>query len=307
MNALALALSLLLFQDKPGTAADVEKLKAELDRKAALVEALQRQLDSANQKLQDREKAAASARALEQRKELDEDEKKLPALRALRAIQPAVAPLPLPAPATPQWDLHVLGRITAIANEISLAVISLGSDDGVRDGDEFTIQRQDQEVGRLKVDRADRKWSAGKFTGSARNGDEVRRTGLKDTLKWVVQTKPLPLPSAPSAELQSLRKELDEVRAQVRQLSDKLVPSWQGSGVSVEETPEELRAHLGILRGLLVRRVREGSPAERMGLKPNDVVPDLLEAQLIEAIETGMPIPLVRQGQRIKIQGAKGR
>jgi S1-C subfamily serine protease len=110
---------------------------------------------------------------------------------------------------------------------------------------------------------------------------------------------------ASADELRAIRKELDEVRSQVRQLSDRIVPSWQGAGVSVEEAPEELKAHLGFHRGLIVRRVREGSPAEKIGLKANDVVPDLLEAQLLQAIEAGTPLQVIRQGQKVRPAAGK--
>jgi hypothetical protein len=42
-------------------------------------------------------------------------------------------------------------------------------------------------------------------------------------------------------------------------------------------------------------------------LKPHDVIPDLLEAQLVEALESGMPIHLIRQGAKVRLPGAKGR
>jgi S1-C subfamily serine protease len=106
-----------------------------------------------------------------------------------------------------------------------------------------------------------------------------------------------------SDEVQALRKELDDVRSQVRQLTDKLLPAYQGAGVSVEDAAEPLREHLGISRGLVVRRVREGSPAEKAGLKPNDVIPDVLEPQLVEAIESGKPIDLIRQGAKQRLKG----
>jgi hypothetical protein len=54
------------------------------------------------------------------------------------------------------------GKVTAVANEIGLVVISVGKDDGVLEGDEFTIFRGGDFVAKIVVDRADRKWSAGK-------------------------------------------------------------------------------------------------------------------------------------------------
>ncbi|HXX93605.1 MAG TPA: hypothetical protein VEN81_08220, partial [Planctomycetota bacterium] len=54
------------------------------------------------------------------------------------------------------------GKVTAVANEIGLVVISIGKDDGVMEGDEFTVYRGGDFVAKIQIDRADRKWSAGK-------------------------------------------------------------------------------------------------------------------------------------------------
>ena len=54
------------------------------------------------------------------------------------------------------------GKVTAVANEIGLVVISIGKDDGVLEGDEFTVYRGGDFVAKVVIDRADRKWSAGK-------------------------------------------------------------------------------------------------------------------------------------------------
>jgi hypothetical protein len=53
-------------------------------------------------------------------------------------------------------------KVTAVANEIGLVVISIGKDDGVIEGDEFTVYRGGDFVAKVVIDRADRKWSAGK-------------------------------------------------------------------------------------------------------------------------------------------------
>jgi hypothetical protein len=49
-----------------------------------------------------------------------------------------------------------------VAKEIGLVVISIGKDDGVLEGDELTVYRSGEVVAKIAVDRADRKWSAGK-------------------------------------------------------------------------------------------------------------------------------------------------
>lgn len=54
------------------------------------------------------------------------------------------------------------GKVTAVANEIGLVVISVGKDAGVGEGDEFTVYRGGDFVAKIVIDRADRKWAAGK-------------------------------------------------------------------------------------------------------------------------------------------------
>jgi hypothetical protein len=54
------------------------------------------------------------------------------------------------------------GKVTAVANEIGLVVISVGKDAGVLEGDEFTIFRGGDFVAKIVIDRADRSWAAGK-------------------------------------------------------------------------------------------------------------------------------------------------
>lgn len=54
------------------------------------------------------------------------------------------------------------GKVTAVANEIGLVVISIGKDDGVLEGDEFTVYRGGEFIAKIVIDRSDRKWSAGK-------------------------------------------------------------------------------------------------------------------------------------------------
>ena len=188
--------------------------------------------------------------------------------------------------------------VSAVANEIGLVVISAGRDRGILEKDEFTIYRGGDFVAKGVVDRADRQWSAAKITLKKidpRVGDSV------SNLIFVTPPAGAAVAAPPADELKALRKELDEVRKQVRTLSDTLVPAWQGPGLALEEAPEELRAHLGIARGVLVRRVREGSAAEKAGLKANDLIPDLSEAELLDALQKPAPIRILRQGRELKI------
>lgn len=54
------------------------------------------------------------------------------------------------------------GKVTAVANDIGLLVISIGKDDGVLEGDDFTVYRGGDFVAKVSIDRSDRKWAAGK-------------------------------------------------------------------------------------------------------------------------------------------------
>jgi len=63
-----------------------------------------------------------------------------------------------------------------VANEIGMVVISIGKDDGVLEGDEFTAYRGGDFVAKIVLDRADRKWAAGKIVlkkTDPRVGDDV--------------------------------------------------------------------------------------------------------------------------------------
>jgi len=68
------------------------------------------------------------------------------------------------------------GKATAVATEIGLVVISIGKDDGVREGDEFTVFRGGDFVAKVAIDRTDLKWSGGKVVlkkTDPRPGDDV--------------------------------------------------------------------------------------------------------------------------------------
>jgi hypothetical protein len=311
MNAIALVLSALLCS-QAGQDSEADRLRKELEKVKADNVVAMRQLEVALAQLRElndklaKKNAAAEAPPVGQ---LTKEYKALAEKTAEMARDKEKYTAPAPAPATPAPRLYTHftvpeSKITAVASEIGLVVLSIGKDDGVVEGQTYTITRGGESIATVIVDRADRKWAAGKMTkktSEPRVGDAVVAE------QAVAKTPPTGLARTSADELKIIRKELDDVRLEVRKLSDRIVPLWQGQGVSVEEAPEELRAHLSILRGLLVRRLREGSPAEKAGLQVNDVVPDLLEAQLVQAIESGMPIHVIRQGQRVRLPGAMGK
>lgn len=116
-----------------------------------------------------------------------------------------------------------------------------------------------------------------------------------------------PLPKGSADELRALRSELDAVRRQVRALSDRLLPSFHDLGVATEPLSEELRTHLGLGAGVIVRQVREGSPAERAGLQPGDIVPGRTEAHLSDAIRQGSTLEVLRRGRSTLLPPNRGR
>jgi hypothetical protein len=68
------------------------------------------------------------------------------------------------------------GKVTAVAPEVGLVVISIGKDDGNFEGDEFTVYRGGDFVAKIQLDRADRRWAAGKIVlkkSDPRVGDDV--------------------------------------------------------------------------------------------------------------------------------------
>ncbi len=58
----------------------------------------------------------------------------------------------------------IQAKVTAVAPEIHLAVLSVGDQDGVQVGDEFLILRGEERIARIVIDRLDRKWCAGKLS-----------------------------------------------------------------------------------------------------------------------------------------------
>jgi hypothetical protein len=73
-------------------------------------------------------------------------------------------------------------QVTAVARELDLVVISIGRDAGVNEGDEFTIYRGSEFIGKIAVDRLDRAWASGRIVlkGKAepRIGDQASNNVL---------------------------------------------------------------------------------------------------------------------------------
>ena len=279
---------------------DVESLKKEVAKLREKTLIFERQLEVQMTQLQELtaklqkandEKAFAKVEAERMAKDLAKlEEEHVRLARARKAIDDPVRVAP---PA---------GQVTACDSSVNLVVLSIGSDDGVKEGHEFTIHRNGAFVAKVIVNKVDRKWSAAKVTlkkDDPRVADSATRAiaATGPVAPPAVDTKPA-RPAESSEAVKAIREELDEVRRQVRELSDRLLPSWSKVGAAIEALSPEMKGHLGIEKGMLVRRVEAGSKAEKAGLKAFDVISGMSEAEAIDAIESGRALPIVRGGKR---------
>jgi len=118
---------------------------------------------------------------------------------------------PTPRQSAPS-ERSLTGKVTATAIEIALVVVSLGSDQGVSAGDEFTVSRNAEDVARIVIDRVDTKWSAGRIVEKIidpKVADDVilRKTAPKMTISTQER---LDLQSAASLESIRLKMGLKE-------------------------------------------------------------------------------------------------
>ena len=105
------------------------------------------------------------------------------------------------------------GKVTAVADQIGLVVISLGKDDGVLEGDEFSIYRGGELVAKIVIDRADRKWAAGKVVlkkSDPKVADDVSNAKPMAPRKTISSEERLDLQSAANLELIRFKMGLKE-------------------------------------------------------------------------------------------------
>jgi beta-lactamase regulating signal transducer with metallopeptidase domain len=103
-----------------------------------------------------------------------------------------------PPPSVTAPRIPLIGKITAVATEIGLVIISIGKDDGVVEGDELTIQRAGEFVAKILIDRLDRKWSAGKVFQKKSDplvADDVTNHLSFSAPRTVVDPTPTPAPA----------------------------------------------------------------------------------------------------------------
>jgi serine protease Do len=105
------------------------------------------------------------------------------------------------------------------------------------------------------------------------------------------------------------------VKFLVPQLAEKGKVDWGWLGVAIAEVPEDQAGKYGLVepRGVLVRGVMPGQPAERAGLRPNDVVTSVDGApvdgpsdlqRIISLAPIGRPVKLsvLREGQPAEVE-----
>jgi hypothetical protein len=106
----------------------------------------------------------------------------------------------------PPLKRAVTGKVTALALEAGLVVISLGTDNGVQLGDEFAIRRNDELVAKIVIDRVDAAWAAGKIVlkkSDPKVADDVTKEGVRPPRKTISTEERLDLQS--EASLESIR------------------------------------------------------------------------------------------------------
>jgi beta-lactamase regulating signal transducer with metallopeptidase domain/tetratricopeptide (TPR) repeat protein len=171
-------------------------------------------------------------------------------------LQSHAAKAPVPPPSVPTPRIPLIGKVTAVAKEIGLVVISIGKDDGVMEGDEFTVYRGGDFVAKIQIDRADRKWSAGKVVlkkTDPRVADEVSnhiyvsalRAGGNPTLAPVVT----PDVQKPNATLRIIER--------VQPTMVPLMSRAPQDGISPQDWLELVKARLEVQRA----RVKEAQIA----------------------------------------------
>lgn len=78
-------------------------------------------------------------------------------------------------------------KVTAVDANLGLVIISVGRDDGVLEGTEYTIYRGSSFIAKIAIDKVDRKWSAARVTlktkEDPRVSDDVTNNVLTSTYK----------------------------------------------------------------------------------------------------------------------------
>ena len=182
----ASALTVSAQSDPQALEKELQKLKAESADKSARIQDLQKQLDQAKTLAERAEKDLGTL-----------EEKHVE--QARRNKQAADLVKMLGVLSGESLKTHV----TAVADEIGLVVISAGTENGVKEGDDFKISRNGWFIAQVKVDRTDRKWCAAKViqkSGNPQVGDDAAKL-YKSHLEAPAPVVAVPaVPAAPAPD-----------------------------------------------------------------------------------------------------------
>ncbi len=193
----------------PAAPDDIEALKERVAQQEELIKKLTKELNEARKTLEEHLKKEKAAQ-----------------LPTLGDARPAVQP-----------ELPVEGQITDVRMKLKRVLTSLGSKDGVKQGDTFEVRRVDRKIGKIRVGNAVYKdWSNADVLESEVDfikGDKVVRVARAPIqappAEQPVQKTPVEVPEVPRTEAEKLSKRLDvleglcaDLAKQVGRLADRL-------------------------------------------------------------------------------------
>lgn len=209
-----------VIQDAESAQSDLQAFVRQSELQLAQMQELTKQIEEHRTKLArtENEKSPAAAEVGSLRQQIERlesqlgflEEQHVERVRGRRNLEEKVNAIALAGAnvnVAPKKSLQA--KVTAVATETGLVVLSIGKDDGVLEGDEFSIFRGGDFVAKLVIDRLDRKWAAGKIVHQA----QAPRVG-DDASNLIVPTPPADLPEAERLDRESLRG-IREMRAKL--------------------------------------------------------------------------------------------
>jgi tetratricopeptide (TPR) repeat protein len=131
------------------------------------------------------------------------------------------------------------GRVAAVSEEIGLVILSLGKDDGVLEGNEFTVTRGGEFITKIVITRVDRKWSAGWMVVPPRGGG--MRVGDDISNSIFVSASPTPKPDQKAADAtEGQKRALVEAAERLEDgLLESIQRAWRARGAKPEAPADE--------------------------------------------------------------------
>ncbi len=163
------------------------------------------------------------------------------------------------------------GKVTAVANEIGLVVISIGKDAGVLENDEFTVHREGEFVAKIVIDRADRSWSAGRVV--LKNSDQRVADDVSNII-YASAPRQLSERSSAASPAAGLVTAAEGDRLTLDVGSREGVPKGEVYAITRDSKfvalvlileVSEAAARGGVWRGIATGRILAGDKAERVG------------------------------------------